>query len=105
MITLETNQKNKFAIAIDLGGTFIKSAIVDSKGKIYNQYKTDTFAEVSPKKVIEQITLSVNQLKKKFDKDIAGIGIGAPGIVHSGIVKYPPNFKGWKEVDLKKEFE
>ena len=65
MITLETKPKNKYAIAIDLGGTFIKSAIVDSKGKIYNQYKTDTFANISPKKVIVQITLCVNELRKK----------------------------------------
>lgn len=105
MITLETNRKNKFAIAIDLGGTSIKSAVVDSKGKIYNRYQADSFAQVSPDKVIEQITLCVNELKKNFDRDTAGIGIGSPGIVSKGIVKYPPNFKNWKEVNLKQEFE
>jgi len=30
------------------------------------------------------------------------IGIGAPGIVHKGVVKYPPNFKNWRQVDLKR---
>lgn len=105
MITLDTNKKIKYAVAIDLGGTSIKSAIVDSKGKIYNRFQADTLANVSPEKVTEQITLCINEIQKDFDKDIAGIGIGAPGIVHDGVVKYPPNFKNWKEVDLKTKFE
>ncbi|MEO8514520.1 MAG: ROK family protein [Ignavibacteria bacterium] len=106
MITLET-KKNKpgFAIGIDLGGTFIKSAIIDSKGKIIKHYKTETFSEISPKKVLSQIEKCVDNLKQDFTKEIIGIGIGAPGIVTNGVMKYPPNFKGWKEVNLKKHFE
>ncbi len=105
MITLET-KKNKleYAIGIDLGGTYIKSAIVDSKGKILNHYKTETYSEVSPKKVLSQIEKCIDHLITDFDKKIAGIGIGAPGIVTNGVMKYPPNFKGWKEVNLAKHF-
>ncbi|MBL8016098.1 MAG: ROK family protein [Ignavibacteria bacterium] len=105
MITLET-KKNKleYAIGIDLGGTYIKSAIVDSKGRILKHYKTDTFSDISPKKVLSQIEKCIDNLKDGFKKEIAGIGIGAPGIVTEGVMKYPPNFKGWKEVDLAKYF-
>jgi glucokinase len=102
LITLETNKKLKYAIAIDLGGTSIKSAIVDSNAKIYAHYQIESFAQVSPDKVIEQIGKCINELKADFKGEIAGIGIGSPGIVHKGIVKYPPNFKNWKEVNLKK---
>ena len=106
MITLETKRnKIEYAIGIDLGGTFIKSAIIDSKGKIIKHYRTETFSEVSPKKVLSQIEKCINFLKDDFKKEITGIGIGAPGIVTNGVMKYPPNFKGWKEVDLKKHFE
>ncbi len=104
-ITLETSSKNiSYAIGIDLGGTFIKSGIVDLKGKILKEHKTDSFAEKSPEKVISQIEKCVKELKKGFDKELAGIGIGAPGIVQDGVVKYPPNFKSWKTVNLKSEF-
>ena len=105
MITLET-KKNKleYAIGIDLGGTYIKSAIVNSKGRIIKHYKTDTFSEISPKKVLSQIEKCIDFLKEGFNKELAGIGIGAPGIVTKGVMKYPPNFKGWKEVDLAKHF-
>jgi glucokinase len=106
MITLETSpQKVSYAIGIDLGGTFIKSAIIDSKGKIIKQHKTESYSGVSPKKVIKQIEKCIAELKRGFNKKILGIGIGAPGIVTKGVVKYPPNFKQWKEVNLKKHFE
>ena len=105
MITLETKRKKiEYAVGIDLGGTFIKSAIVDSKGNILKHFKTDTFADISPKKVLSQMELSVNTLLKGFTKKISGIGIGAPGIVTNGVMKYPPNFKGWKEVNLAGHF-
>lgn len=106
MITLETKRrKTEYAIGIDLGGTFIKAALVDSKGKIIKHFKTETYSEISPKKVLSQIEMCIDTLKQDFKKEIIGIGIGAPGIVTKGVMKYPPNFKGWKEVNLKKHFE
>jgi glucokinase len=103
MIALKIpNYKNKFAISIDLGGTYIKSALVSNRGKIVKLYKINSFAEVNPKKVIAQIAKCIDYLKKGIDDKIIGIGIGAPGIVYNGIVKYPPNFKNWKVVNLKK---
>ncbi|MBZ0201400.1 MAG: ROK family protein [Ignavibacteria bacterium] len=106
MIELKTkNLKTIYAVGIDLGGTFIKSAIVDSKGKILKHYKTEAYSNIGPKKVIEQIEKCIAELRKGFKQEISGIGIGAPGIVTRGIIKYPPNFKGWKEVNIKKQFE
>ncbi len=105
-ITLETSSKKySYAIGIDLGGTYIKSGIVDSKGKILREYKTDSFADKNPQKVISQIEKCINELKKGFAEEIAGIGIGAPGVVYKGKVKYPPNFNKWGVVDLQKYFK
>lgn len=106
MIILETNPKKvTYALGIDLGGTYIKSAIVDSKGRLLKQFKIASGAEISPKKVTEQIEKCILKLKKGFGKELLGIGIGAPGIVTDGIVKYPPNFRNWKEVKLRDHFE
>ena len=64
-ITLETSSENiSYAIGIDLGGTYIKSGIVDSKGKLVKEYKTDSYADKSPQKVISQIEKCINELKK-----------------------------------------
>lgn len=103
MITLKSEKnETEYAIGVDLGGTYIKSGIVDSNGKIIKQNKTETYSGKGPKAVKEQIENCISALKEGFTKSICGIGLGAPGIVVGGIVKFPPNFPGWKEVDLKK---
>ena len=105
MIELYSPTENKFAAGIDLGGTFIKGGIVSSKGKISKECKLDTFSDVSPQKVISQIEKAIEELLESFDDKIEGIGIGSPGIARDGKVYYPPNFKGWKVVDLRKIIE
>jgi glucokinase len=53
--------------------------------------------------VIEQIKKSIHSVLQDRDiNSVAGIGIGTPGIVQNpgGIVKSPPNFKGWDVIDL-----
>jgi len=94
-----------YAIGIDLGGTFIKSAIVSSNGKIIGSYKIPSFADKSPDKVICQIIKAASHLVKNFNKQVTGIGVGSPGIVTNGVVKYPPNFRNWKIVKLKSIIE
>ena len=106
MIELETDPgKTGYAVGIDLGGTYIKSGIVNYSGKIIRQFKTGTCSEKGPSAVKKQIEKCITGLKQGFKGSIIGIGIGAPGIVTGGIVKFPPNFRGWKEVNLKKYFE
>jgi glucokinase len=106
MITLETRPKKlSYAVGIDLGGTYIKSAIIDTNGKIVKHYKTESYSHISPKKVTSQIEKCIRELTKGFKKALLGIGIGAPGIVTKGVVKYPPNFKGWNQVNLRDHFE
>ncbi len=106
MITIETDKnKVEYVIGIDLGGTYIKSAIIDSKGKIIKHFKIESLSHISSQKVIKQIEFCIDELKSGLKYKISGIGIGAPGVVTGGVVKYPPNFKGWKEVNLKKHFE
>ena len=106
MIELETDpRKTGYAVGIDLGGTYIKSGIVNYSGKIIKQFKIPTLSEKGPAAVKKQIDKCITELKKGFKNNIIGIGIGAPGIVTGGIVKFPPNFRGWNEVNLKKYFE
>ncbi len=103
MITLETGRgKIIYAIGIDLGGTFIKSAVIDSRGKIHKKCRLDTLAEKEPKTVTRQIEKSIETLLRGLKPEVSGIGIGAPGIVTNGIVKFPPNFRRWGEVNVRK---
>ncbi len=94
----------KYAIGVDLGGTTIKIGIVSDKGKIIKKVVVDTLAEEGYKKVIKQIKKGISEVLSKNKKTIEGIGIGSPGLVirKKGTVENPPNFPGWKKVQLGK---
>lgn len=66
----------KRIIAIDLGGTSIKTALVNIGGKIIKKYETGTQARKGTTRVIKNIIGSIEKVKTK---NIAGIGIGSPG--------------------------
>ena len=96
-----------YAIGIDIGGMSIKAGLVKD-GKIISSNKKATAptAEQSLDNLILQIKslLSENSLT---EKDIAGIGIGCPGLISSkeGIVDHNSNMK-WENfhlVDLLKQ--
>src|SRR6185295_5218945 len=60
--------------------------------------------------VIERIARCVQDAVDEADltmKQVAGVGIGAPGAVdaETGSVIFAPNLEGWKDVPLKKELE
>ena len=102
---------NKFAIGVDLGGTYIKVGIVSDSGKIAVKTAIETNAEKGPKHVISQIKKGIEKVYSKKDFHIKGIGIGSPGVVSpkKGTVENPPNLPGWVKVNLgqmlKKEFD
>ncbi len=94
------------AIGVDLGGTTVKTGLISSDGNILATSKLPTRADESPQAVIEQIKKSISEvLKHTNNGGVAGIGIGAPGLVQNpgGIVKNPPNLKGWDVVPLADE--
>jgi glucokinase len=60
--------------------------------------------------VVERIDRCVRDAVDEADltlKQVAGVGIGAPGAVdfEAGTVIFAPNLEGWKDVPLKKELE
>jgi glucokinase len=94
----------KYAVGVDLGGTFIKFGLVTSDGKIVKKTFLDSKANEGPKKVIKQIKRGIKDLLDKSDYKITGIGIGAPGVISikRGTVENPPNLPGWGKIHLGK---
>lgn len=94
----------KFAIGIDIGATTIKGGIVDAEeGRIILHKKVDTLALQGPKAVLRQLIFLIKELMlERKQNTFYGIGIGAPGIVeeNTGVVKNPPNFSDWSEVNI-----
>ncbi|MGD0335935.1 MAG: ROK family protein [Candidatus Omnitrophota bacterium] len=98
--------KNKYIIAVDLGGTNLKVAVLDPKLKIIRKEIFSTRISKTKSLLIGTIIFSINKvigdcrLKKA---QILGVGLGVPGPVdqESGVVHFFPNIPGWKEVRLK----
>ncbi len=93
----------QLAIGVDLGGTTVKTGLINSDGKVLALSKLPTRAEENPQAVIEQIKKSISEvLTHANGAKVAGIGIGAPGLIQNpgGIVKNPPNIKNWDVVPL-----
>lgn len=84
---------NKYVIGIDIGGTNLRGAVVDSKGKILKKYSLSSEANVGIDNLINNLIDLINNLRADFK--ITGIGIGIPGILDSkkGIITQAPNIK------------
>ena len=96
------SRSEKYAIGIDLGGTYIKFGIVTEKGKIIRKSFVDTKADGGPDAVIKQMKKGLKELLDPDKIKIEGLGIGSPGIVSKkkGTVENPPNLPGWGKVAL-----
>ncbi len=100
----------KNRIGIDVGGTNVKIALVDVKGKIVYSNSVPTRAEMGYEYTVNNIKQAIYDLLKETKlttKDIEGIGFGFPGQVDykAGIVRNAPNIPGWVEVPIAKLIE
>lgn len=86
------------AIGIDLGGTNIKTALVDQKKGFIQNISIPTNADLGKDHVFDRIAMAVNELMDENDVEPIGIGMGLPGMVSMDrrTVKNPPNLPGWK---------
>lgn len=100
----------KNRIGIDVGGTNVKIALVDEKGKIKYSNSVPTRAEMGYEYTVNNIRQAIYDLLKETKlepKNIEGIGFGFPGQVDykSGIVRLAPNIPGWVDVPIAKLIE
>ena len=91
------------ALAVDLGGTQLRTAIVDRSGAIRAHAVTATKAQDGPTAVIAQIVAAIRALRATAPAcAVLGLGVGAPGPLDpiAGISIAPPTLAGWHDVPL-----
>lgn len=98
--------KSKLVLATDLGGTNMRTALMNDRGEILAHMRKSTNADMGKDKVIEKLITTLKATASKHNtplRKIEGIGIGFPGPVdvELGVVLSPPNMKGWINVPLK----
>jgi glucokinase len=93
-------------LGVDLGGTKILTAVVNSQGKMLSRDHSITPAQKGHKAVIQSILESVHRALGRADvaiSDLIVIGVGAPGLLNpeTGILFTSPNLPGWRDVPLR----
>jgi len=106
----ESTTKTEHVIGVDLGGTKILAGVFNHSLECIGSAKLSTKSQRGVDKVVERIARCVLDAADEADltmKQVAGVGIGAPGAVDfgAGTVLFAPNMEGWKDVPLKKDLE
>jgi glucokinase len=89
----------KLAIGIDLGGTNLRAALVTRDGTVIRKKKEPTFG-----KILDSLVMLSESF---FSEDIAGIGLGAAGLIdrESGTMINSPNIPVLNGINLLKEMK
>src|SRR5690348_1561983 len=98
---------NPFAIGVDLGGTNLRIAAVDTEGKLLEKITTGTQVARGRDQVIAEMCDAIRQLAVKFTSQLLGTGIGVPGIIEmeTGTVVRSPNLPDWRDYPVRAEIE
>jgi glucokinase len=99
----------KHYFGIDIGGTFIKGAIINECGTILTKDKIPTESSLGGDRIIDNVGLLCSTLlsRAKLElSDVSAIGIGVPGLVDGerGVVVKSGNL-GLRNFEIKKKIE
>ncbi len=98
---------SKQIIAVDLGGTQIRTARYDLKLNLLQRENTLTQAASGVQPTIDRMKAYIRKVLPARADEVLGIGISSPGPLNpfSGVIVAPPNLPGWLDVPLREIIE
>ncbi len=95
-----------FYLGIDLGGTNIKSGVVDDSGRVLSSVSRPTDVDEGPEAGIDHLAEAGHNALKEAGlawDAIAGVGLGSPGTMdlEAGLLLDPPNLRGWENLPIR----
>jgi glucokinase len=100
------NPRPPFYLGIDLGGTNIKSGVVDDDGRPVSSVSIETHADRGPEAGLNNLAeagrLAVQASGLSWH-EITGVGLGSPGTmdIPAGMLLEPPNLPGWDNLPIR----
>jgi glucokinase len=87
------DSKEIVCCTVDLGGTNLRAALVDSHGRIHERFKFKTPAADDADEIVSAISNAVNACSKQAAQSVTAVSVVVPGSVQhgSGIVVNAPN--------------
>lgn len=98
---------DQFVIGVDLGGTQMRVARLDSSLEVLERWAEPTRAHEGPDRVIPRMLDLIARVMPDDPASVMGIGVSAPGPINprTGIIVSPPNLPGWHNVPLRSRVE
>ncbi len=95
-----------FAIALDLGGTQTRAALVDEQGNVRNRVSLPTPAQEGGNAVVAQLAIAAEQATQGAT-DIIGVGLSSPGPLDTdkGLAVDLPTIKGMTNYPIRAALE
>jgi glucokinase len=95
---------NELAVGVDLGGTNLRAAVVDTSGGVVFAVHDQVGSDLSPEAVVARAARCVQRVLDGAAvelSEVAGVGIGIAAQLEgsSGVVAVSPNL-GWRKVDF-----
>ncbi len=94
---------NSLVVAVDLGGTQLRVALLDQSYRILARHAEPTRADEGVESVLARMVAGVSRIAEMEGKDrVCGIGVSAPGPLDPwrGVIHWAPNLPGWRDVAL-----
>jgi len=73
---------SEYSIGVDLGGTNLRAAAIDSQGKMLDKIAGSTELQAGRDAVIDDMVRSIQALRGRLgEHNLRGVGIGLPGFI------------------------
>lgn len=97
-----------YSIGVDLGGTNLRVAAIDSEGKILDRVSVPALYEAGPEQVVDEIVHVIHQVRSQVTTgELCGVGIGVPGFIDidAGVVVGAANLPGFQGFPVRDEIQ
>jgi len=105
-VTARDNATAAYVVALDVGGTGMKAALVGADHTLLHEARRPTGRDGGPRAVVDNVLAFAAELWKtgveRYGAEPAAVGIAVPGVVDeaSGTAVYASNL-GWRDVPLR----
>ncbi|MGA8596859.1 MAG: ROK family protein [Bryobacteraceae bacterium] len=98
----------EYSIGVDLGGTNLRAAAIDSAGTILDKVAVTTQYAAGREAIIHDLVAAVKEVRDRVGaKGLKGVGIGMPGFikVDTGVVMGSANLPGFEGFPVRDEIQ
>lgn len=99
---------SEYSIGVDMGGTNLRAAAIDSQGRMLDKIAAATHREAGRDAVIHNMVQAIETLRARLgDHNLRGVGIGLPGfiLIDKGLIVGSNNLPQFDNYPVRDEIE